>query len=292
MINVVQLLCDLSEASEEFFRVDAIGHDCNGFRLLTRLGAVGAGPRLDSITCLACDADHSAVVEFDEKRKCYVHFCPEAGLVTVSDAELSTARFDPEWLVDWLSNALHISPRIRRPALVPNRAWHLGDAVCGDTQVTVVFARRVVSQADLDRLASALRPVHPAEVGLVLTTSFHVARQVQLPGRYQVLPLPEIIMATSDGLVLDNRRLGLWIRGIQPTTAKGAPTRAGRPSPQARVAEIFQQRRGRRLPVTSDAAEARAILDEWNQHAPDQDPPSHATVRRHVSRLTKKGASQ
>ena len=291
MINVVQLLCDLSEASEETFSVCALDHECDsGLRVLTKLGAVGAGPRLDSVTCQACDADHSATIEFDAQRKCYIHSCPEAGWVTVDDADLATLRFNPEWLVDWLAASLPVASPRRRPALVPRQVWHLGDTICGDTVITVVFARRVVAQSDLGQLAAALRTIHPADKGVVITTSLHVARQVPLPGGYELLALPEIVGAIPDGLVLDSQRLGLWIRGIQPSTAKGGPTRVGRPSPEARLAQIFSLRRRRRLPVESVSAEATAILAEWNHHAPDQKPPGRSTVRRHVARLSKAAA--
>ena len=35
--------------------------------------------------------DHPAVIEFDAARHCYVHFCPEAGLVTVPNTDLATS---------------------------------------------------------------------------------------------------------------------------------------------------------------------------------------------------------
>jgi hypothetical protein len=140
-VNVVQLLCDLSEASEEFFRFRAMSRECEcGLRILTDMGAVGAGPRLESVACQACDADHSAAIEFNAQRRCYVHFCPEAGWVTVEDADLTTLRFSPEWLVDWLVSALAISCPVRRPALVSGRVWYIGDAACGDT-LSPLFSR-------------------------------------------------------------------------------------------------------------------------------------------------------
>jgi hypothetical protein len=245
------------------------------------------GPRPDSITCRACDADHTAAIEFDPESQHYFHACPIVGHVPINDADLATFRFEPEWLVDWLCKALSIPSPLRRRALVPNRAWHLGDAACGDTRVTIVFACRISSQADLDLLASALRPVRPAEKGLVVTTSSNIARQVTLPCRYQVLLLHEIVQSGPASPTLDSQRLGFWLRGIQPVTAKGARTRTGRPSPEATIVKIFELRRGRRLRVESGSAEAKAILAEWNQHAPDRLPPGLSTVRGHVARLTK-----
>jgi hypothetical protein len=129
MSDVIQLLCDLSEAPNEIFRVGAMGHECaDGLRILTDLGAICAGPRPNSITCQACDADHSATIEFDAQARRYIHSCPEAGWVAVDDADLATFSFNPEWLVDWLISALAISSPTSRRALVAGRVWHLGDA--------------------------------------------------------------------------------------------------------------------------------------------------------------------
>jgi hypothetical protein len=292
--TVVQLLCDLSEASDETFRESMMeGGSRAGLEFLTKLGALTLGPRPAVVTCTACDVDHSEVIEYDGERQRYVHFCPDAGLVSVADADLITHEFHPEWLVDWLIRTLPISsPHKRGLGLVPRQVWHLGDAKVGGTVITVVFARRVFAHRNIDLLASALRPIYRADKGLVVTTSLNVARQVALPGGYELLPLPEIVSAGRDGLSLDTVRLGSWIKGMPATTAKGGPTRIGRPSPTALVSQIYNLRRGRGLPVDNDSAEARAILAEWNHHAPDQKPPGHSTVRGHVARLTKAKASR
>ncbi|MGD0631793.1 MAG: hypothetical protein ABR987_20875 [Terracidiphilus sp.] len=291
-VNIVLLLCDLSEASDEVFRESEMGSGCHGgLQQLAEMGAIERGPRPETVACAACDADHPAVIEYDAERRCYVHFCPEAGFVTVNDADLVTQRFRPEWLVDWLTKALPITSPLGRPALIQGRVWPLGDAACGDTRATIVFARRISSQADFDLLAATLRPAHPADRGLVITTTRQAVRQVPLPGGYELIPLPEIVRLNRDGLMLDTVRLGSWIRGMPASTAKGAPTRPGRPSPQARILQIFHARRGRGLPVVSYLAEAEAILAEWPQHASDQKPPNVSTVRRHVSHVTKDSAS-
>ena len=159
---------------------------------------------------------------------------------------------------------------------------HLGDVKFGSTVITVVFARCVSAHRNFDLLASALRPIYRADKGLVVTTSLNVARQVALPGGYELLPFPEIVSEGPDGLSLDTVRLGSWISRMQPTTAKGAPTRTGRPSPAEHISQIYCLRRGRGLPVKNDSAEATAILEEWPQHLPDEEPPGHSTVRRHV----------
>jgi hypothetical protein len=169
------------------------------------------------------------VIEYDPDQQCYVHFCPEAGLVTLSDADLITHRFRPEWLVDWLVKEVPITSPLRRPALVDGRVWQLGDASCGDALVTAIFARRVSSQAELDLLISALRPIHPAGKGVVFTTSPHVARQVQLPNGFEFLDLGDIIRAVGDRLIIDRANLDSRVQALQgePLPAK-PPVRASR----------------------------------------------------------------
>jgi len=243
MINVVQLLCDLSEASEETFSVCALGHECDGgLRVLTKLGAVGAGPRLESITCQACDADHSATIEFDAERRCYFHFCPEAGRVPVDDADLATLRFNPEWLVDWLISTLAISCPAHRPARVPGRVWYLGDAACGDALVTVVLARQVSSQAALDQLASVLGALPLADKRLVITTSPWVARQVHLPHGFEFLDLREIGRWVGERLIVDRTRLDSL---VQELPGKSTPAKP----------EIKAPRKSRRNPARLDFRE-------------------------------------
>jgi hypothetical protein len=206
--TVLELLCDLSEASDEIFRESMTGGaSCAGLQLLTKLGAIEPGPRPETVTCKACDADHPAAIEYDTARSCYVHYCPEAGLVTLNDADLTTYRFSPEWLPEWLVTALPIASPVQRPPLVPDHIWHLGDTACGETLVTVVFARRISSLTRLDRLASALHRVHRADRGVVITTSLYASRQVQLPHGYEFLQLPDIVREETGGLMLDRTRL-------------------------------------------------------------------------------------
>src|SRR5258707_786421 len=91
-------------------------------QLLTQLGALKPGPQPTVVTCTACDAGHSEVIKYDAERHGYVHFCPDAGFVPVTDADLRTHEFQVEWLVDWLIRMLPInSPNRRRPALVPRK---------------------------------------------------------------------------------------------------------------------------------------------------------------------------
>ena len=192
----VDLLCNLMDAGVETFeaavlrnrRGDAV--DC-----LMRIGALVSGQRLSVITCGACDEDHSVQLEFDPATRQHFHFCPEAGRVTVPDADIETIAVDPRWLIDWLMAELPIVPPARHRELVRDRAWFLGDAIVRGTSLRVVFARGISSYGDLDAVAASLPPVRRDSVGLVITTRADLPNKVHLPHAYVVLSLREIVRA-------------------------------------------------------------------------------------------------
>ena len=256
MPSIVQLLCDLSEAPDTPFIADTIepGHR-DELSALQRLGAVRVGPRPDTITCRACDSDHFAAVEFDERTQHYFHSCPDAGIVWVNGNDLTTLRFDAEWLVDWLTSILKIPTARSRRELINRRVWHLGDAICGGTLMTVIFARRVISQSELDGLASVLRPIHRAEKGVVITTSPRVARQLRLPGGYEFLDLSEIVRSEGDQLTLDAGTARLLDQRHGTDDCKGGTGQGGKAivrstgrkylQPPSQSRRDFQERFGR-----------------------------------------------
>jgi hypothetical protein len=129
----------------------------------------------------------------------------------VDDTDLATLRFNPEWVVDGLVRALASTKSARSRALVPGRVWHLGDATYDNALVTIVFARRIFSQAALDQLASVLGTIHHADKGLVITTSPRVARLVQLPHGFAFLDLREIGRMVGLRLKVDQARLDYFV---------------------------------------------------------------------------------
>jgi hypothetical protein len=284
----ISLLCELAEASDEGFLAAELGESYGiPLLLLIKLGAVTHGAPLRTVTCRACHGDHPASIEFDAATGRHFHFCPEAGLVTVDDADLATLRFDPGWLVEWLVDELPIIPPVRRRALVPNRVWHLGDARCGETLLTVMLARKVSSQVALDHLASALSTIPPADLGVVVTSFPGVARQVRLPHGYEFLDLREIGRVAEDRLVLDSAKLGFWVKTIRSGPVRRQQSRSGRPSVEAEIKRIYNERRAKGLAMISTSAEAREIRAEFQKRFPDRDPPHLSTVRGHVSRVAK-----
>ncbi len=65
MGNLIQLLCDFSEASDGVFLRTAIdAEDHPSLDELRGIGAIEAGPKPGTVTCSACDADHPAVIEY------------------------------------------------------------------------------------------------------------------------------------------------------------------------------------------------------------------------------------
>jgi hypothetical protein len=247
-VNIFSFLCDISEASDEVFRESEREFGCHdNLQLLARLGVMEPGPRLETVVCNACDADHPVVIEYDAERRCYFHCCPEAGMVTVKNADLITYRFRPERLTDWLTKSPPIISPPGRPSLVQDSVWHLGDATCGDTRATIIFARRVSSQAALDLLASALRPVHPIDKGLVVTTSPHVAREIRLPNGFEFLDLCDIGQWVAGQLIVDRTSLCSRVQRVQ-----------GKPVPAKR--QVGAVPKGRREPSRLDWREANKPL--------------------------------
>jgi dTDP-4-amino-4,6-dideoxygalactose transaminase len=56
--------------------------------------------------------------------------------------------------------------------------------------LTVMFARRVLAQVDLDRLAAVLLSVHRADKGVVVTTSSHIARHATTAWHLYIVQVP------------------------------------------------------------------------------------------------------
>ena len=118
MSDALQLLCDLSEASDQTFRDNAVEPQWrDSLSVPAGLGAIEPGPPPDTIACSDCDDDHPAPIEYDAERRRFRHSCGEAGFVWIDDARLRTHRFRPEWTVDWLSLHWRLSLRRAGPFL-------------------------------------------------------------------------------------------------------------------------------------------------------------------------------
>jgi len=224
-------------------------------------------------------------VEFDAGTGRSHHFCPEAGRVALDDADLATLCFDPEWLLNWLEEALPVVPPARHRVLVPDRAWHLGEAVIGATSVMTVFVRGISSVTDLDRFAAVLDPIAPADLGLVVTTTTDRPRRTALPHDHVFLDLREIAEMGEEGFVLDRSRLGACIKGLLRKSNRPVRDRRGRPSEKALVRRIHRERRERHLPVISRLAEAKEIRQEIASRYPDRELPAVKTISGHLRQL-------
>jgi hypothetical protein len=184
---------------------------------------------------------------------------------------MATLCIDPDWLVEWLTKEFPIEPPVRRSTLIPGLAWHLGDALVGETELTIVFAAGTSARQNLDALANVIGTFFRAKFGLVLTTSAAPPRWLRLHG-YQFLDLREIARAENDRLVIQKNKLLGWIKGLRKGLDKPARLRAGRPSDDALVCEVFGERRALGLPVISQRTEAREIQAELESRHPDRDP--------------------
>ena len=64
MSDALQLLCDLSEASDQAFRDNAVEPQWrDSLNVLVGLGAIEPGPPPHTIACSDCDDDHPAVID-------------------------------------------------------------------------------------------------------------------------------------------------------------------------------------------------------------------------------------
>lgn len=288
MIDPVNLLCDLLEASVGSFEAAALPGQWGGsVDFLSNIGAVTKGGLLSVLTCRACDGDHHVRLEFDPRMRRHWHFCPEAGRVMVEDDVLATIRVDAEWLIDWLVAALPITPPVRRRVLVPALAWHLGEVHIGGAELSVVFAIGMCRQSNLGALASAISAARPTDFGVVLTSSAAPPGSLRLPRDYKFLELREFARPEKNCLAIDKTKLVGWIKGFRKGLDKPAQLHAGRPSVAALVEEVFLERRAQALPMVDQRTEARKIRDEIASRRPDLNPPVVKTIERHLRRTRK-----
>ncbi len=288
LTDPVNLLCDLIEAGVGSFEPNALRSEApQSVEFLLKIGALMPGQLASVLTCRACHEDHPAHLEFDFTRRHYWHFCPEAGRVMIDGEALATVRVDAEWLVDWIVKALPIAPPIRRRVLIPDLAWHLGEAHLSGTELTIVFAIGVCTQRNLDALANAISTISPTSFGVVLTTSGAPPRWVRLPNGYKFLELREIARPEQTCLTVDKSKLVGWIRGLWKGLDKPVQLHAGRPSDAALVQEILRRRRASNLHLVDQRTEAAEIRAEIELRYPKHRPPAVKTIERHLRGIRK-----
>jgi hypothetical protein len=233
---------------------------------------------LTEVTCDECHLHHSAVLEFDLSRHAYRFFCPQAGFVAVSDADVVGLRVNPAWLLDWLAGSLSFIPQIRRRSLIENRGWLLGETVLDGTSVAVALVLGRLAANEQDALIQGLSKFQPSEIGIVLTISTELPSTLLAWHRYHALDLREIISAKTDGLALDHARLTAraiqFLRGARATKGTG-----GRSSQAEKIQKIFEERRNEGIAYRQKSLEAPEIQSAWPARFPGQKVPGHSTIR-------------
>jgi hypothetical protein len=135
LTDPINLLCDLIEAGVGSFEAKALRSEApQAVEFLLKIGALMPGQLARVLTCRTCHNDHPVHLEFGSTTRRHWHFCPEAGRVVVEDDAMATLRVDPDWLLEWLVGEFPIKPPARRRRLIPGVAWHLGDAIVGETE--------------------------------------------------------------------------------------------------------------------------------------------------------------
>jgi len=249
--DAVTILCELADACTDRFAALALEGQYGGaVTFLMQAGALTPGDPQASIACQQCDRDHASPIEFDPATARHFYLCPEAGRVEVADAEVASLRLDPEWLVDWLQHEIPIGPPTHRRALVPGRAWYLGEAVVGGPALSIVFARGVSTRHDLAALAEEVSRIPPEDLGIVITTTTPVSEPLLRLHRYFPLDLREIMRADGDRLYLDRARVASWIKGFPERSAPSGASPCWTPIPKEPGARNSSG--ARRAPLLAD----------------------------------------
>jgi hypothetical protein len=245
---------------------------------LERIGAVQPDAILSEVTCQECHLNRSAAIEFGSSRHTYQFFCPEAGLIAISDTDAASLCVKPDWLLDWLARSLSLTPQIRRRTLIENRAWLLGETALDAITVTVALVLGRLAANEQDAVIQGLSRFQPSEIGILLTSSAELNSALLALYRYHALDLREVIRAHEDGLTLDCTRLTAravqFLRGTKPTKGSG-----GRPSRVEKIRKFFAERRKDNVPYRHKSVEATEIRNAWAARFPGEKVPGHSTIR-------------
>ena len=281
--NLLDLICELIEQPRSKIGGSILKSHDSAADCLIEIGLLRPGTVPSTIACRACDEDHAATPEFDSIARRYFHFCPIAGRVEVDPCDLGIFEIRARAMVDLLVDAFPVLPIVGRE-LVPRIAWHLGEAIVGRTSLTVIFARRIISQRAFSALARAVATVPATEIGLIVTSSPLPDSQFSLPNRYTVVSLRDIASVQGKRLEIDRQRVAAHIRLMRENRVR-LRAGGGRPSDKDLVVDEYNRRRRQGEPFVSIAAEARVIVSELKETHPDRTPPGVSTVRRHLGRL-------
>ena len=240
------------------------------------------GPRRQFLGCDQCHFGHAAEVEFDAARCEYGFHSIESGWISLSDLELETITADIARVIDWVRNGCGVEIRPKSRSLVPDRVWLIGEIGFADSTATIVLIAGLNGESDRERAYAELSKARPGAVGLALTTTDRVPRDLLLRHGYQVLPLRDVLADGAD-LYLDCEAVREAIR--RRVAANQRPGgRRGQPSFDAEIEQLYRQRRTDGAVFKNVSDEARSILIEWSASSAAK-PPAHSTIRNCVTLL-------
>ncbi len=288
--DLLAVLCDIAEAGDgPFPHRDLRGRFGAIIDGLITLGALAPGAPLKSVVCGACDNDHFAKVEFDAGRRRRFHFCPEAGRIDLTDADLATLRFDVPWLIERVAASLPLQPK-RRRELIAGCAWDLGVTTIGDRPATIVLARRSGAAIELDSLAAALQSLPPAGIGVVLITGQNPPRSLDLPHGHRFVELREILTFGGAEVRIDGAKLAAALEAGGRRQRRPGATR-GRPTQAADILALHRERLAAGVASPTHAEEARQIHQQIAKRASEKEPAAAGTIARILRNASTKAIS-
>ena len=216
--DVFRLLLDLCEHPEPMITGKALreGYGASAAALL-KTGALSAGPNLAHLSISADDDEECEVeIERDEAgRPGYRH--PRSGRWrTLLEGDLLQYRLNVQFVLSQLAGALEIPDRFQSVELVPGLLWELGEARFGKRSAPVLFARRMTTAGNIDRICDVLINRIGKSDGLLLTSTRELPRHLEVPGRHRTCSLHCCFDPASSAFTMDRAVLnGLF--GMAPS---------------------------------------------------------------------------
>lgn len=198
------------------------------FEAFCTAGFLCFDPSLNRVLCAACFEQHWLPVEWDDLAQRPIARCPVNGAFFVDDVDRRMVVADSVRCLEALQLAvLGRQHRIRE--LVPDKAWYLGIAECGDIDWNVICVPGELTGPELAHLAEESARLPQFMLHVALTGSSDCWSALPLYRPLHAIPLAEITDWSESGIAVRSVNLRRWLQGFQSGRAK--PAGKSRPSP-------------------------------------------------------------
>lgn len=239
------------------------------YHQLKQAGFVEGVGVVQSTQCGDCDSPHDAEVVFEGNT--YGYYCPDLGFVAKDRLELEAVQPNISGFVENLANDLNCKRRKSSP--VVGNTWRVGAIETHAGDISVYFHPTLRDVDDLHDLETALAREARSSFGVVLTAS----------GSISVAPF---VTVELENCVSFDETHNQFRFDSDIETMVGVPqvNTGGRPNIYRTNIEIIMNARSRDgRSVQGRNAEAKGILDEYQNHFPTEPVPSKSVVNSYVT---------